>query len=551
MTALTPRLAWAARLTIVASLTGLTAGAIVPRAWGQQPTSTSSGARVTAQGLLVDFQDAEVRTVVIALAEAAGINVTFGDLPSRRITLRIRQPVPIDSVRGLLRSVAESNGLRVTESGGLLRFDNAAPPPTVAPSAPVQLGGPRLYVYQLRHARAARLAGTLQAIFGGGVAGPDAAEAGPSSLSQRLRESQIPPLRLDTLNRGRDVALGVPVLAGRVQSQVQIVPDENTNALLVRAVPADWEVIRQAIAAVDLRPMQVLIEVLVAEVRRTSELDVGVEVSARQRSKAGDTRATGDLTGSGADPSTGEVLLKWMNGGSLDIAVALRALSARGDVRILSRPVLLAQNNQEAHILVGSQRPFVQVFRSLPTDAGVRDQIVQYRDVGTSLTITPTVNPDGYVNLELLQEVSSATAETQFGAPVISTREARTYLFVRDGQTTVIGGLIDRQAEKSRSGIPVLASIPVLGALFGTTHNTTVRSELFLFLTPHVVRTDDELDRLRDSVEHKLQLLERELPKVAPVTTTAPPPVSGAPAGGTRPLRQPADSVVHKPEPLP
>ena len=136
--------------------------------------------------------------------------------------------------------------------------------------------------------------------------------------------------------------------------------------------------------------------------------------------------------------------------GALDVSVALRALSARGDVRILSRPVLLAQNNQEAHILVGSQRPFVQVFRSLPTDAGVRDQIVQYRDVGTSLTIMPTVNPDGYVNLQLSQEVSSATAETQFGAPVISTREARTYLFVRDGQTTVIGGLIGVEEDQSR-----------------------------------------------------------------------------------------------------
>jgi general secretion pathway protein D len=536
-------------VTLVAALTAMTFRGTALCALAQQPAP--AGARVTAQGLLVDFQDAEVRSVIIALAEAAGINVTFGDLPSRRLTLRLRQPVPLDSVRALLRSVAESNGLRVTDSGGLLRFENAAPPPAAVPAAPVQVGGPRLYVYLLRHARAARLASTLQAIFGGGGAGPDAVDAGPASLSQRLREQQIPPLRLDTLNRGRDLTPGVPVMGARVPGQVQIVPDENTNALLVRASPADWEVIRQAIMAVDLRPMQVLIEVLVAEVRRTSELDLGVEVSARQRSKEGDTRATGALTGSGADPSTGEVLLKWMNGGALDISVALRALAARGDVRILSRPVLLAQNNQEAHILVGSQRPFVQVFRSLPTDAGVRDQIVQYRDVGTSLTITPTVNPDGYVNLELLQEVSSATAETQFGAPVISTREARTYLFVRDGQTTVIGGLIDRQAERSRSGIPVLASIPVLGALFGTTRNTTVRSELFLFLTPHVVRTDEELDQLRDSVEHKLELLQRELPKLAPLTTKGPPPPDGTPSDSSRGVRVPSDSVVHKPERVP
>ena len=123
-------------------------------------------------------------------------------------------------------------------------------------------------------------------------------------------------------------------------------------------------------------------------------------------------------------------------------------------MRIVSRPVILAQNNQEARILVGSERPFVQVSRSLPTDAAVRDQVIQYRDVGTKLTITPTINADGYVNLQVLQEVSTATAETQFGAPVISTREASTHLFVKNGHTAVLGGLIDRQQEKTRVGHP-------------------------------------------------------------------------------------------------
>jgi general secretion pathway protein D len=284
-------------------------------------------------------------------------------------------------------------------------------------------------------------------------------------------------------------------------------------------------------------------------VRRTSEIDVGVSGTARRRAPDGSTRATGELAGSGADPGIGELLLQWMNGGSVDVTVALRALATRGNVRILSRPVLLAQNNQEARILVGSQRPFVQVFRSLPTDNGTRDQIVQYRDVGTSLTIVPTVNPDGYVNLQLTQEVSNATNETQFGAPVISTREAQTYLFVRDGQTTVIGGLIDRQSEKTRSGVPGLIAIPLLGALFGSTVNTAVHSELFLFLTPHVVRSDEELDELRDSIGKKLELLPKELPPAAPFMTKPPPGEDRAPpSGGERRDVAPRDSSARRPE---
>ena len=509
-------------------------------AQAQQP---SGGARATAQGILVDFQDADIRNVITALAEAAGLNVTFGELPQRRVTLRVRQPVPNDSVRALLRAIAEANGVHVVqEAGGLLRFESVQRPVEAAPAVPPrQLSTtPQLYVYRLRHARSASLAATLQAIFGGSVtAEPNESNLAP--LSQRLREPQVPMMRLDTITRGRGQSLPtMQVSPARLQSDVQIVPDENTNSLLVRASPADWEVVQQAIQAVDLRPLQVLIEVLIAEVRRSNELNLGVSGSVNQTSNPD---RNGSLTDAGTTPSAGELVLKWVNShGDVDIKVALSALATRGDVRILSRPVLLAQNNQEARILVGSQRPFVQVFRSLPTDAGVRDQIVQYRDVGTSLTIVPTVNADGYVNLQLTQEVSSATNETQFGAPVISTREAQTFLFVRDGQTTVIGGLVDHQTEHTRSGIPLLVNIPFLGALFGTTQETVSNSELFLFLTPHVVTSDDDLDDLRDSIERRLRLLPDEIRNGRPFD-----PASDAAPRVPRGAGTPNDSTTRKP----
>ena len=505
------------RMAFTALLVVATSAARSGAVLAQQPP----GARATAQGILIDFQDADIRNVITALAEAAGLNVTFGELPQRRVTLRVRQPVPNDSVRVLLRAIAEANGVRVVDEAGLLRFEGTQRAAEAQPQATRPASAPQLYVYRLRHARSVTLAATLQAIFGGAVTA-EPPESNMAPLSQRLREQQLPPLRLDTIARGRGQPVAAAPLAARLQSDVQIVPDDNTNSLLVRAAPNDWEVIQQAIQAVDLRPLQVLIEVLIAEVRRSNELNVGVSAAVNQKS-APDRSAT--LTGTGNDPSAGELLLKWHDShGGVDLKVALSALATRGDVRILSRPVLLAQNNQEARILVGSQRPFVQVFRSLPTETGVRDQIVQYRDVGTSLTIVPTVNADGYVNLQLTQEVSSATNETQFGAPVISTREAQTYLFVRDGQTTVIGGLIDHQTERTRSGIPFLVSIPMLGALFGTTHNTTSTSELFLFLTPHVVTSDADIDDLRESIERRLEHLPSELRKGRPFEPGAKPP---------------------------
>jgi general secretion pathway protein D len=335
-------------------------------------------------------------------------------------------------------------------------------------------------------------------------------------LSQTLRQQQIEPTQPGAPQPAVTVQLGptrTPSLPGRLQSDVQIVPDEATNSLLIRAVPADWDVLRQSVETLDLRPLQVLIEVLIAEVRHTK--DFSLSVAGRIGGDTTGNSITGSLSGS----SAGDFALRVMRVGGVNVDVALSALSASGEVRIISRPVLLAQNNQEARILIGSERPFVQVFRSLPTDAAVRDQVVQYRDVGTELRLTPTINEDGYVNLQLAQQVSSATAETQFGAPIISTREAATHLFVRDGQTAVIGGLVDREQSSTRSGVPFLKDLPLLGALFGSRTSNETRSELFLFLTPHIVLSDEDTDRVREGLGQERQWLpERPLidTKLAP-----------------------------------
>jgi type II secretory pathway component GspD/PulD (secretin) len=465
------------------------------------------GVRVTDDGLLFDFQDADLRLVISALAEAGNLNVLYGDVPPRRVTMRMNQPVSAEQVLPLLRSIAASNGLILSEEGGFIRLESAgAPDPRAVAEAEGQPSDVRLFVYRLRHARADRMAGTLQSVFGAARGAPAHGPAGLSRqpLSQSLREQRIPPQESDESPQVR-VELGAtaPSLPGQVQGDIQIVPDEMTNSLLVRAQEGDWEVIRQAIEALDLRPLQVLIEGMIVEVRRTRDLELGVDVRGSDQRPA-ETRTTveGELRG-----QAGDLVLEVMRVGGLDVNVTLSALASTGRVRILSRPVILAQNNQEARILIGAQRPFIQVFRSLPTDAAVRDQVVQYRDVGTSLMILPTINPDGYVNLQISQEVSTATTELQFGAPVISTREASTHLFVRDGQTVVIGGLAERQRDETHSGVPLLKDIPLLGILFRSTRESNTQSELFLFLTPHIIETDEDADRIRHGVETGTELL--------------------------------------------
>ena len=465
----------------------------------------------------IDFQDADVRAVITALAEAGGLNVTYGEMPNRRVTLHLPQGLSRADMLPLLRSVAASNGLRVIVDGNLLRVEpvESRDPAASAGARAASKEGLQLFVYRLKHARAPRLAATLQSIYGGRTADTQGNNYGLSGrpLSEQLRSTQIPPLNIDTIGRGAALATGATVLPGTVQGEIQIVPDETTNSLLIRAQPADYETIRQAVDVLDLRPLQVFIEVLIAEVRRTRSLDLGITANATKTGTGNET--SGSITSSSAN----DFLARITRGGAISVDIALSALASRGDVHILSRPLLLAENNLEARILVGSQRPFVQVFRSLPTEGAVRDQVVQYRDVGTSLSLLPTINPDGYVNLQVKQEVSSATNELQFGAPVISTREASTHLYVKDGETVVIGGLADRQVEQTRSGIPLLSSIPWIGGLFGATRNTDAQSELYLFLTPHIVTSDDDAMHLRRSIEGRLDAVggkREDNPQVTP-----------------------------------
>jgi general secretion pathway protein D len=368
----------------------------------------------------------------------------------------------------------------------------------------------RLFVHRLRHAKAEEIERTLRAAFGLAERATTGFPSDAGSLSEQLRRQRIPPYDpgaapapAPTGGTGPQTVTG---LAAGLTAPAQIVADAATNSLLIRATAADYEVLRSAIDQLDERPLQVIIEVLIAEVRRDRQLDLGFDVAISDQ-PIRDGRATigGELAGRAA----GDIELRILGVGGVQADILIRALAAATNVSVLSRPVVLAQNNQEARILVGSQRPFVQVSRSLPTDGAIRDQVVQYRDVGTRLRIRPTINPDGYVTLQVLQEVSSATAETQFGAPVISTREVETQLLVKDGQTVVLGGLVDRVQESVRSGIPILQSIPLLVVLFRSTQSRRGTTELFVFLTPRVLRTDEDLMDATRQIESGTRLLRR------------------------------------------
>jgi len=482
---------------------------LVPAASPLRAQDTTA-VRAVNDSISVRFVDTDIRGVIQALGRYLPKPVLVGNIQPARVSLETPAPVPRIGLRGLLKGLVESQGLEFTEDSSFFRIGPSRPLPPgggggaagLPPGAGQGSGAAvQLFVVRLKHARAADVAATVNLLFGGG--GEFSGRAGPATptLSDELRRNVLPPAG------AAQPAPGPPAppsaKPATLSGPVTIVPDELTNSLLIRASQPDFEILQQAVEQLDIRPLQVLIEVMIIEARHDRSFSFGADFFVPQQSV---DHGDGTVDASSVGGGLGDVVIHLMNLGHAQIDATLRAAASKGDVQIVSRPVLLASNNKEARLLVGSQRPFVQVSRSLPTETPTRDQVVQYRDVGTKLTVRPTINQDGYVSLLIQQEVNQATSEVEFDAPVISTREAVTQVLVKDGQTIVLGGLRDKQRDVNQSGIPILSRIPIIGGLFGSASRTSNETELYLFLTPRILKTDADADsvtapRLPEGVE--------------------------------------------------
>jgi general secretion pathway protein D len=445
----------------------------------------SSGVLQRGDSVTMHFVEADLRAVVQAMSQYLAKPLLTANLPADRVTLETPAPVARGDVFPLLKGLAETHGLQLTEDSTYYRLGpaSAASPQPAAPSAQVAAqGSSQLFVIHLKHANAADVAATVNMLYGGSGSFSGVALS-TGTLSDELRRTSAA-----TMTGGSTAAPNSQ--QALPASGAVIVPDARTNSLLIRTTDANFALLQEAVAQLDTRPLQVLIEVLIVEARRDKSFSLGADLDLATQDLGDGATVEGSVHGAGV----GDVVLKFMDLAKGRIDALLSVAESRGDVKIISRPVLLASNNTEARFLVGTQRPFVQVSRSLPTDTPSRDQVVQYKDVGTKLTVRPTINEDGYVSLVIQQEINAATSETQFDAPIISTREAATQVLVRDGQTIVLGGLRDQQWDRSHSGIPVLSGIPIIGGLFGSTSRRSNETELYLFLTPRIIRTDADAD---------------------------------------------------------
>jgi len=300
---------------------------------------------------------------------------------------------------------------------------------------------------------------------------------------------------------------------------VTIVADEDTNSLLVRSTPRDYRQLLTTINNLDTLPPQVLINAVIGQVTLTDSNDFGVDwlrvsqnantglVSSRFLPQAGLIQDSGN-----AAIGSGLIMTRTFNDGSSVIDATLNAIAQDNEVTLLARPTILATNNQEGEIKVGQAVPIDQ--GQTITAGGVSQSNVAYRDVGIVLTITPQINDDGFINLEIFQSLSSIEegAGGVQGNPVFSNQEITTTAVVENGATITLGGLIQEDESDQNSGIPGLQRIPILGAAFSYQQLNSVRRELFVILRPQIIngdQTDTEYMRdLRNSFNNVSALFE-------------------------------------------
>jgi general secretion pathway protein D len=330
---------------------------------------------------------------------------------------------------------------------------------------------------------------------GGGMAG-SAFSSKPSS-----GESRSQPSTNSAGDAGASVQLGRDDATG--EARIKVVADENKNAILIEANPADYRRVLRVIGTLDVLPNQVLIEATIAEITLKDDLQFGLRwYLANKNSSA---TFTDDVTGAVGSVFPGfSYALKAAN-----VSATLSALNQITDVNVISSPSLSVADNRTATLQVGDQVPITtQSAVSVLTPGSPVVNSVSYKDTGVILSITPRINESGRVMLEIEQEVStvSETTSSSINSPTISQRRVRTSVVVNDGEVFALGGMMQQSKTVTRTQIPIVGDIPIIGNAFKTKDNQIGKTELIILIAPHVIRNLNEARQVTDEFRRELAI---------------------------------------------
>jgi general secretion pathway protein D len=303
--------------------------------------------------------------------------------------------------------------------------------------------------------------------------------------------------------------------AKAVEEPMKIIADKNTNAIIVKALPADYQVIKSIIETLDATPKQVLIEAIIAEVTLGDAMANGVEYFFRKRGRASEGGSisllpAGITAGSAPLSGSGSKFFSF----NRDLDVFISSIAGETELEILSSPHILVRDEQTASIQVGASEPIRS--GSTTGSGGVTTAQIQYRDTGTILTVTPRIGENGMITLDIKQEVSDAvpTEDSDIDSPTFTTRVTETSLVVKSGHVIYLGGIINIKNELVVKKVPLLGDIPFLGNAFKSRQSTKTKTELMVLITPHITSTASEADTMTREFKGKLKNVAKMRKKV-------------------------------------
>jgi general secretion pathway protein D len=375
-----------------------------------------------------------------------------------------------------------------------------------------------IHVIPLRHADAEELVRVLAQLLGLPVGPPPPPRPRGSSFARAGRAAW---------GTGYDGGMGQPVpppapTAASVappggggeplEAPVRLTADPATNSLVVSATPQDWETLRAVVATLDVPRRQVFVEAIIVEatVDRARALGVEFQATTDLGEYGGLAQANlGTLASAATDPTSLPGLLlaaasnrtvRLPDGREVPAQTfLLTALEADAEVNVLSAPNIVTTDNEEAEIVVGRNVPFIASRATSATNLENLFTTIERHDVGVLLRLRPQITADDFVRLTIFEEVSDIEPVTVGGAdpnlvgPTTTIRSASTAVAARDGQTVVIGGLLSDSLRGREDRVPFLGRVPVLGALFRRQDDRRTKTNLLVFLTPHILSTDRQM----------------------------------------------------------
>ena len=479
---------WLASLLILAIPCGAMEGAVAAEERVVQNVPGPAPAKISLQ-----FQDVDIVEILKLLAEQAGFNLVAGRNVNGKVTLFVKDVDPWEALEVILAA----NELAYERRGQIL---------TIMTQRDYELlhGMPYqdrrvLKSRVLRYAKAADVSRSLSQVKSniGRVIADEATSTlilmdTPDLVEQmdKLAQQMDQPIetRVFSFNYGAVKTLG-PILQEAVTKGVgRVSIDERTNQVAISDYPNRLKELAKMIEAFDERSTEVLIDAKILQVTLSDKFQLGIDWELLARENV-------DIKGPNALNLTSGLIVKVAQASITkqgDYKTLVEALRTFGDTKILSEPRLTVVNNQEAKILVGSKEPYVtNTISQAGTGTAVTAESVTFLDVGIKMFVTPTIARDHFVQMKIRPEVSTKTGTLTTSQkneiPIVETAEAETVLLVEDGGTVILGGLIKDENARDQQRIPILGDIPILGIPFRSTKKTVKKTELVVFLTPHII----------------------------------------------------------------